>query len=182
MATDSDLRLRGSDLVLLLLAADTRVESARGRINGVTRLEKLLYLVEKETSISEEVESEPLRFKPYNYGPFSRDVYQGVETLESADLVQEERRSSAANEDALEDMDMIAAVEDGEEYVERCYKLTPKGQAVASLLGKQHPTVWQTLSQIKDKYAGRSLSSLIGYVYRTYPESAVNSKIRHRYL
>ena len=175
--SEDDLELRGSDLVLLLMAADTTIATAQDRINGVTRLEKLLYLVEQETDVPDAVRIERLNFKPYNYGPFSRDVYQGVETLESADLVIEERRPSGRSDDALEALDMIEEGED-DEYVERCYVLTPKGKAIASFLAKQYPDVDASLSSIKNKYAGLSLSALIRYVYRTYPESTVNSKIR----
>ena len=172
--------LRGSDIVLLLLAAPTEVEDARGRINGVTRLEKLLYLAERETRVMDSVSAERLRFKAYNYGPFSKDVYQAVEVLEEAGFVTEERAYDGQTIDSLEDLDVTGAVE-GDEYVERRFAVTAKGEAVANLLSRLHPNVAKQLSEIKDKYAGRNLSSLIGYVYRTYPDSAVNSVIAHRY-
>lgn len=173
--------LHGSDLVLLMLAAPTRVSPAHDRINGVTRLEKLLFLADRETKVSAAVADEPLVFKAYNYGPFSKEVYEAVDLLEESELVTEERQVDGQTLDSLEDLE-VTGTADEDEYITRCFVLTSKGQAVARYLGEQHPEVVSALSEIKDRYAGRSLSSLIRYVYQAYPESAENSKIRDRYL
>ena len=178
-AWDGPVELLGSDLVLLMLAAPTRVKNAKDRVNGITRLEKLLYLADRETDVSASVLGEKLVFKPYDYGPFSKEVYEAAELLEAAGLVREERQVSGQSVDGLEDVEVTGAVE-GDEYVTRCFVLTDNGRAVAGLLGEQHPSVVQALAGIKDRYASRPLSSLIQYVYRAYPESAVNSKIRDR--
>ena len=42
--------LEDADLVLLLIAAPTAEEDARNRINGILRLEKLVFLATKERS------------------------------------------------------------------------------------------------------------------------------------
>jgi len=173
--------LVGSDLVLLMLAAPTRIESATDRINGITRLEKLLYLTERETNISEKVAAERLDFVAYDYGPFSKDVYQAVELLEQSGLLREERTVDGRTIDSMEDVDVTGAVE-SDEYVERQFVLTRQGKMVAGLLSRHHPDVVDELSRVKSTYAERPLTSLIRYVYRTYPESAVNSKIAHRFL
>lgn len=172
--------LEGSDLVLLILAAPTKVASAVNRINGITRLEKLLYLVEKETNTAASVKGSGLSFVAYDYGPFSKDVYQAVELLEQSGLLVEERHVDRGTIDSMEDIDVTGAVE-GDEYVERRFILTHHGELVADLLGHHHPGVVKDLSQIKDKYAERPLSSLIRYVYRAYPGSALKSKIAHRF-
>lgn len=172
--------LQGSDLVLMLLAAPTKVASAQDRVNGITRLEKLLYLAERETNISQRVSSNELKFKAYNYGPFSKDVYEAVELLEESGLLTEERVVDGQTIDSIEDANVTGAVE-SDEYVERRFILTENGRAVADLLRRHHPTVTEQLAKIKDRYAARPLSGLIRYVYRTYPESAKNSVIAHRY-
>ncbi|QTF71143.1 hypothetical protein [Arthrobacter woluwensis] len=172
--------LEGSDLVLMLLAAPTKVASARDRVNGITRLEKLIYLVEKETSVSDSVARGQLRFKAYNFGPFSKDVYEAVELLEEAGLVTEERVVDGQTIDSMEDVSVTGAVE-ADEYVERRFAVTEHGRFVANLLAQHHPAVVEQLTGIKDKYAERSLSGLIRYVYQTYPDSAKNSVIAHRY-
>lgn len=173
--------LVGSDLVLLLLAAPTSVETARGRINGVTRLEKLLYLVERESKIPELVTKDALRYVAYDYGPFSKDVYEAVDILEEARLLEESQRVDEESIDGIEEVKVTGTI-DQDQFIERRFQLTPNGIRVAELLASRHPEVVRELSRLKDAYAARPLSSLIRYVYTTYPESAVNSKIRDRFL
>lgn len=172
--------LVGSDLVLMLLWAPTTVESANGRVNGITRLEKLLYLVERETSVAEGVAAEQLKFKAYKYGPFSKDVYEAVELLEESGLLVEQRVVDGQTIDSMEDISVTGAVE-VDEYVERRFVLTDNGRLVADHLARHHPSIVKQLTTIKDRYAGRSLSGLIRYVYKSYPESAEQSTIAHRF-
>src|SRR5579862_4067202 len=87
---DSTEPLYGEDLVLLLLGAPTTVASAVGRVNGITRLEKLLFLADREKEAQANV-LEPLVFRAYHYGPYSKKVYEAVEILAEAGLLAEER-------------------------------------------------------------------------------------------
>lgn len=170
--------LVGSDLVLLLLSAPTKVPQASGRINGITRLEKLLYLATRESDLPERVQ-EPLEFVPYNYGPFSKGIYEAVDLLEDAGLVTEQRAMDGKTIDNAEEagLDIGAA-----EYVERRFALTADGKMVADVLSAEHRDVVRLLSAIKDRYAGLTLNQLVHYVYTRYPEDTVNSVIRDRHL
>lgn len=170
--------LVGSDLVLLMLSAPTKVPQAAGKINGITRLEKLLYLATRESDLHERVQ-EPLEFVPYNYGPFSKGIYEAVDLLEDAGLVTEQRAMDGKTIDNAEEagLDIGAA-----EYVERRFSLTPDGEMVAGLLAQEHRDVVRLLSAIKDRYAGLTLNQLVHYVYTRYPEDTVNSVIRDRHL
>lgn len=170
--------LVGSDLVLLLLAAPTGAQQAQGRINGVTRLEKLLYLASRESELPQSV-SDPLEFVPYNYGPFSKAVYEAVDLLEEVSFIREERAVDGKTIDNATE----AGLGTGQtEYVERQFILTDEGRLVGELLGKTHPKIVELLSAIKDKYAGMTLNQLVHYVYTKYPEDTVNSVIRDRHL
>lgn len=170
--------LVGSDLVLLLLAAPSKAAQGSGRINGITRLEKLLYLASRESDVPLNV-TEPLRFVPYNYGPFSKGIYEAVDLLEEAKLLTEERAVDGATIDNAEEAGLGTGAT---EYVERRFVLTEDGRAVAGLLGAEHPVVLQLLSRIKDRYADLSLNQLVHYVYTRYPEDTVKSVIRDRHL
>ena len=171
-------RLVGSDLVLLLLRAPTHDKKSVDRIQGITRLEKLLYLAGEETRISSNVD-EGFQFHAYNYGPYSRDVYEAVDLLEEAGLLSEERVFEGT---ALDEEEEIAAVLSEREGVERRFALTEDGKAVANLLAGQHSDVMQAITEIKDKYGGMSLRQLLRYVYTRYPQTAVHSVIRDRVL
>lgn len=166
--------LEPPDLILLLLRAPTKVRSARDRIEGITRLEKLLYLAERETEIPAHVESR-FTFKAYHYGPYSKEVYEAVDLLEEAQLLKEERVFAGGVLDAAEEAELAVEDVDG---VERRFLLTEDGSAVADLLANQYSSVVNELSKIKDTYAGMSLRTLIRYVYKKYPEDAELSRIR----
>ncbi|MCH7545406.1 MAG: hypothetical protein IID30_03260 [Planctomycetes bacterium] len=65
-------------------------------------------------------------------------------------------------------------------YEEQTFDLTEDGKIVAERLQeKLSREDWERIKSIKRKYADRSLTSLLAYVYRTYPESASESEIRH---
>jgi len=176
MPIDPAATLDGTDLVLLMLAAPTKVGTARDRITGITRLEKLLFLADKEEGISERVE-DPFLFKPYHYGPYSKEVYEAVEVLEEAELMAEERAIADRSIDEAEEF-----TDADREGVERRFMLTPRGKAVAGLLAQRHPDVMKKLAAIKDRYAGLSLRALLRLVYREHPEYAQQSKIRDEIL
>lgn len=170
--------LIGADLVLLLLAAPTDLEQARHRINGITRLEKLLFLAVREADINALV-NDDYEFKPYHYGPYSKKVYEEVEVLEQAGLVREER---ALGGELLDEMEGAAATGEDREGVERRFVLTDDGKAVAELLSGRNPEAVKRLANIKNQYAGMPLPRLVRYVYESYPDTIGKSVIRDKVL
>ena len=59
------------DAIVLLLGAPSDSLPRHGRIDGITRLEKLIFLVEHETDLRTLL-TEHADFEAYNFGPFSR--------------------------------------------------------------------------------------------------------------
>lgn len=170
--------LLAEDLVLLLMAAKGP-DGLGGRIHGITRLEKLLFLADMETKVSSSVEH-PFAFRAYDYGPYSKAVYEGVDLLEQAGLLREERVLEGASLDELEED--FAAGPDVREAVERRFVLTDAGEQVAALLTARNPREFEDLARIKQQYGGQPLRTLIRYVYRKYPDYAKASKIRSEIL
>lgn len=167
------------DLILLLLAAPTRWNRAKYRINGITRLEKLLFLIDKECEHGLSV-GEPFQFVAYHYGPYSRDVYEAVELLEEAKLVEERRFITDSDLDRAEELlfsDMTTELS-----YERQFFLTDDGKKVAEHLAAAHPQIQKKIEQIKDRYAGLSLQHLIFHVYRQYPDYTKRSVIRDKII
>ena len=167
--------LIGPDIILLLLAAPTRWKQAENRINGITRLEKLLFLVDNECK-SELNVAEPFSFVAYHYGPYSKDVYEAVELLEEAGLLEEQREFTDSELDRAEELlysDMTTEIS-----YERQFFLTPDGESVANYLANHHPQLQKKLGCLKDQYAGLTLQNLIFYVYSHYPDYTGRSVIR----
>jgi len=171
-------QLIGTDLVLLLLRAPSPTRSAQDCIYGITRLEKLLFLAHKESPLPGRVD-EAFEFKPYNYGPYSKQIYEAVELLEQAEQLCEEKVLDGRSVDIMEERGADAGADEG---LERRFYLTEDGKAVADLLTRTHPDYGRLFITIKQKYAEMPLRQLIQYVYRRYPEYAEKSLIRDRFL
>ncbi|MDE0120295.1 MAG: DUF4065 domain-containing protein [bacterium] len=168
--------LIGPDLVLMLMGAPTKHEQAIHRINGITRLEKLLFLADKEAHVQDNI-VDRLSFVAYHYGPYSHAIYKAIELLKEAEFIVEDREIDMASVDDIEEV-ITGVYEEGS--IERRFRLTETGLAVAELLGRKFPEVWQGLTAIKERYADLSLQSLIRYVYTAYPTYAEQSRIRDK--
>jgi uncharacterized protein len=175
----TEARLDSTDLVLLLLRAPASSAHLQNQVRGITRLEKLLFLLDQEKSIAAVVR-DPFKFKAYDYGPYSREVYEAVEVLEAAGLIQEELVFSGRTIDALE---LRLSGFDEPEGAERRFVLTEDGVKVADLLAQDAPPILvESLTDVKERYGTLPLRSLIHYVYSNYPAYAERSKIRSEVL
>ncbi len=171
--------LIASDLILLLLHAPTRWRQSQNRINGITRLEKLLFLINKEC-LHETAIGEPFEFIAYHYGPYSREIYEAVELLEEADLLQEKRVFTDSDLDRAEELlysDMTTELS-----YERQFILTSEGKIVAEHLAGSCPQLQKRIENIKDLYAGLTLQDLIFHVYSHYPDYTERSVIRDKIM
>ena len=167
------------DLILLLLAAPTRWPQAENRINGITRLEKLLFLIDQECQFND-TPSEPFNFIAYHYGPYSKEVYEAVELLEEVGLVKEEREFTDSALDHAEEL--LYSDTATEISYERQFVLTSDGKTVAEYLSRAHSQLQQQIHKLKDKYAGLSLQDLIYDVYSRYPSYTERSVIREKIM
>lgn len=163
------------DLIVLLLGAPNPT-GERGRIEGVTRLEKLVFLVEKERAPA--WLTEDAGFFPHNFGPFSAKIYTAVDTLAAAGLVEDSGSLAQSTEDAWETEHVIGE-RPSDPYATRIFELTPTGQRYyEALLRELPPSVPDELRLFKKQYAGLPLRQLIRYVYERYPDYTDKSIIR----
>ena len=175
------IELRAPDLVLMLLAAETRHDQASGRVNGVVRLQKLLFLAGMECDLS--TVADPFVFVPFYYGPYSAAVDEAVQLLDTAGLLAEERPLCDSIVDRAEELMCDVTNEIG---FERQFALTDTGQAVARYLlcltqasapphrgfrRRAAPVddLPSQLTRVKDAYAGLPISDLIYQCHAMYP-------------
>lgn len=180
MPPSDDLRLDQTDVILVLLAAETQDSQQRFRVNGITRLEKLVFLLEEETDFAKEV-AEPFTFEPYHYGPYSREVYDAVDYLKSLRLLSERQMDVSTGVDLNEE---LGALDDDDlngkaGYIERQLFLTEDGKAVAKLLSTRvSPDGKRVLTDLKRRYGRMPLKHLLRYVYSQYEPYTTKSRIR----
>jgi hypothetical protein len=183
-------RLKTSDIILLLLYSPDRLNLRGNReIRGITRLIKLLFLIQSELkSIGSNFEE--FDYQPYKMGPFSGDVYSNLEFLESFE-VPLIRSGSEGKKDGKLNLDEMRILESmnvgGQDDInvdldaDKTYSLTKEGKAVAEYLwtktlSDSERTVFK---EVANKFVKLSLNDLLRYVYEKYPKFTVNSQIKN---
>lgn len=172
------------DVLLVLLYA--RGKKAHETIAGITKLEKLVFLLAQETSLGKLIDQN-FTYEPYHFGPYSAEVLDNIEALGELGLV---RTSAVPSRSYVEESDRYQvgvqvneSDADSSEVDQKgnmeVFDLTDDGIKVAevlfSSLDKQQQ---QEVSQLKGRFNSLSLRQLLRYVYKKYPQSTTESKIR----
>ena len=169
----------GTDVILVLLYAGGNRRNENEEIMGNTRLVKLMFLLEKETSLNRYLTD--FTYEAYNFGPFSSELYDSLQALVSARLVQINRSES---EGYLDEADRYQIERQTESEAESprntvVYSLTSEGIVVASALySSLSETERNDIINLKRKFNGISLRRLLQYIYRKYKEYATESVIK----
>jgi uncharacterized protein YwgA len=174
----------GSDLLMTLLYSPGESGSEGETIRGITKLQKLVFLLMEEGSYKETL-SEDMGFEAYDFGPYSSDVMNILETLRGIGLVQVEEQELESYQEVMDGL-VIGFSEDEEgtppQTVE-VYGLSDRGLEIGKeLFNSLTQEAQGTIRGIKEKYNSMSLMDLLKYVYSTYPESRERSKITDKVL
>ena len=169
-------RIETDDLIVLLLGAPGPPGHPSGRIEGITRLEKLAFLIEHERKPSWLTEDGG--FESHNFGPFSAKIYTAVDTLVAARLLKDSGSLAASTEDAWETENIIGH-RTADPYATRNFELTERGRRYYQALLRDLPDgVEGELGAFKQRFAGLPLRQLIRYVYERHPTFTDKSIIR----
>ena len=163
-------------VLLVLLGIDGHRVSTRG-IGGITRLQKLLFLIWKDAGI-QEVEKY-FEFECHEAGPLSRRLYDELESLENLGLIQSEACGRAVEAEAIELQELaFGHLADNDRFEmtasdcfeERRFTLTDRGlKSVKQMLEKPEFTPFADgIRKIKSKFANYSLQDLLYPVYTKY--------------
>jgi len=136
-------------------------------IAGVTKLQKLLFLIEQETDFFQAYKQDiAFKFAPYKMGPFSEHVYEELEFLLSLGAIESEPLDDSSTD--LTDTDLS----------EKRFTITRKGEKIASELESQlKPEYQDELRELVREYNSLPLEELLKYVYTEYPDYAAESEI-----
>lgn len=143
-------RPRKADIILLVLGADN------GRpVDGMTRLQKLVFLVQMESMSAGPGMGVKFEFYPDRFGPFAAEMYDEVVFLVSVGMAARNGRT-------------VSITEKGSRFLkERSRGRIPGG-------------VWESAARIKESHGRGSLQSLLAYVYQEYPPFTTKSEILDR--
>lgn len=175
------------DLMLALLAAPGNSGKENEPIRDSTRLVKLLFLLIKEGGF--ERFDEEFGFKrdyAHDFGPWSGQVYDFVETLKQIDFLRTEDTAKQEPDEGVDDAEWARQFPD--QPIRRngtivVFQLTDKGLNVAKkVFGTLPKDEKDRIIHIKTRFNSIPLSELLVYVYRKYPEGTTKSKIREKVL
>jgi uncharacterized protein YwgA len=148
-------KLRPVELWILLI-----LKAAGGEVCCKTKIMKILFLLEKVYGII------GVKFRPYDYGPWSKEVEGALERLVELGLVEE--RELQKPPEGPEHTGLM--------YV---YRLTEKGRSVVEKIPLNDPR-WKLPYAAVKFFVEWDLRDLMEYIYVNYPEYAVNSVIKDK--
>lgn len=169
-------------ILLMLLGVDG------AGVNGITRLQKLLYLLEREEGLK--IGEGGFAFTAYKMGPYSSKLYDDLELMENlgwigsspvANPTEEEREEA---ELSFDDLIGDSSTQTADVAEERRYHLSDKGLARAQELldAAENREIVSKIRRVKSKFSTYSLHDLLVHVYTKYPESTTASEIRDQVL
>ena len=165
---EKEYSLKRADVIILLL-------TILGKVLGITRLMKYLFLLKKESSFTQYVKNY-YRFAPYSLGPFDKKVYWDLENLIKKGLVKK-RLVPKLKVLAIEKE--IISYFNGETIYE--YSLTEKGlkkgKELLTVVNNIDKKLIKEILKLKSSYQRYRLLRLIKEIYLKYPEYQKKSKI-----
>ena len=183
------------DLLLLLLYSPGRSGELNEPIAGRTRLMKMLFLFKEEALVhfraGTQITAENFYdFFPWNFGPFSRDVYDDLTFfelrgfIERTDTDEETIPEAAAEWDRWLTLSRAYSADDAvTEYDEQEFRLSPKGvQFAAELYESLSLDQRRLLKEFKGKLNRIPLRAILQYVYENYDKQTTRSQIKERVL
>lgn len=188
-----------SDVEVLLLYCKGDV------IAGSTRMQKLVFLVEKEAEAGG-VQAPEVSFVPYRYGPYSQELRNDIDSLIAAGYLEssgQERVSiperSIADISSLSASDFLSegslnsetaggvnpdtmdeaevADQNVAEDDNTLYRLTIEGRRYAEKVAAREPGLLKLVEAVKARHGFKTLSELLRYVYSKYPDYTTESEI-----
>jgi uncharacterized protein YwgA len=183
------MKLSRTDILMLLLGSGVTGRPSHDAIQGTTRLQKLLFLIEQEAGIKA-TEGKDFEFSAYKFGPVSKELYDDLEKLENLGLL-EARGVAEPSESELGEFDLSfddlmgdEEQESKEALEERRFRLTNKGMGWLNekIVPKVSSDVVQKIRKVRGKYGSFALSDLLYYVYTKYPTWTSASEIKDRVL
>lgn len=185
------------DILLLMLYSPGKTDNFNEPVSGRTRLVKTLFLFKEEAwpyfkkgnNINID-ESNFYQFFPWNFGPFSRDIYDDLNFFIFRGFVsQDDSEEETMPESAAEWeqwLTLSGSTPDEEvssEYDEQVFSLTDKGFQYAKKLYEQMTAEQRRfLRTFKAKCLSKPLRALLKYIYENYEQMTTKSKIRDQVL
>lgn len=163
-------RLPLKDLMVLLLHAGT--EGPRGAVQGITRLQKLLFVIDQKLGSTG-------TFYAYHYGPFSEEVNDAASSLRLAGLLEGGSGVAQSAPSFAEMMSTVLARSGpSRQFETERFALSKHGHEVAERLrhsSAAYEALYEQVVQLRTEW---DKAGLLDRVYEDWPEYTDRSLIR----
>jgi len=179
------------DLLMILLYARGHTGEQCQPIQGRTRLMKMVFIFKEELlgkiNKNHEITDDALpTFEPYDYGPFSAQVYSDLEFLIDMDFVEFRNigEDPAYPEEFHEYKHWTDGSDSDDEMRIQEFFLSDLGRdfVTEELLESFSPDQLHLIDEFKSRCTGTPLRSLLRYVYTKYDNYTTKSTIRDEIL
>lgn len=167
----------GLDVVLALLYAPGVTGREGEPVRGITRLQKLLFLLWKEGAFYEDIPN-LYDFKAYDFGPCMDDLYDDLDFAEDIELISVQEVPSGNDFEGGDEDAFLAdfGFTPPRRPTRRDFALTEAGlDAAKTIYSNLDEQRRQRLDQIKRRFNSMPFFDLLRYVYRKYPAFAKKS-------
>lgn len=167
----------GVDVLLVLLHAKGATGQQNEPVLGITRLQKLLFLLWKEGSFYKTL-PDLYNFKAYDFGPCMDDLYDDIEFTQSIELVVVDERDTASEYDNGDEVAFMRSLglRMPRPKCRRDYSLSPAGiEAASELWADLQKAEAEAVESIKRRFNRMPFFDLLRYVYNKYPKFAEKS-------
>lgn len=168
--------LSKEDLLLMMIYAG---EGEKKEIKGITRLMKLIFLLNKA------IDDSDFNFEPYKMGPYSRDVYATIEFFNSIPSADEPiivvENSGGKKINSIEVAKYFKDIDSVSESINAnaSYVLSDIGIKVAKKVWNDADAdLKDKVTKIRKNFGDLPLQKLLKYVYDEYPEMTIRSEIK----
>ena len=176
------------DVLIVLLYSEGHEGNVGEPIEGITRLDKIMYLLSESPEFTKIIEK-GYRFQADNFGPFAPELFDDIEALKQENVIAVASKRETKNKIETIDEEYVEQEVDREDIaswksypVER-YELTDYGMKIGSLLYKcLSENQKSELKRVKSIFGQMSLNALLHFVYSKYPEMTSKSKIKDKIL
>src|SRR3989454_8748721 len=175
----------GADLVMALLYAPGKTEKTGEEIRGITRLEKLIFLLLKESGFESQTGGE-FSYEAYDYGPYSGELVDILDALKGEGLVRS-RHAVLESFKEVADGIVVAVSRASEAGVKpksvEIYGLTDRGGKVGEKIFRGlSEKERETITDIKARFNQAALNEGLREVYARDPKMVEKAKIMNEVL
>lgn len=180
----------GLDVLMLLLYSEGACGKIGEPIEGITRLDKIMFLLSESKEFSPVV-NKNYEFQADNFGPFAPELFDDIQALKQERIINTTEKKTRNKIDTV-DAESVEKVFEEEndmnvswkKYPLETYQLSELGMKIAAqVYSNLSESQKQELKRIKKTFGNMNLKNLLFYVYSTAPSKMLEkSKIKEDVL